>query len=328
MKKVALWNCYEDFNYDNAAFDPKKFTLSNNLNYWMILLQIKLAKLQIELVTPDTYPLGDYDAFIFVDYPDNVVRPETMSWIANRNKPMYLILFENPYIKPINYNEEFHKAFNKVFTWWPVLAARNEKLYKVIGVPQMIPDYVLNNPKDKLFSMVACNKQSVYTNELYSMRKGIIDHLTTYYKPDFDLYGVGWGDEPAYKGYVPDKLNTISRYKFNFCLENFWGFEGYITEKLFDAMFAGTVPVYLGDPTIKNVLPEKTAIYVNDYVDISDLAVQLTNMTDKEYNERLKNIQDFVRSDTIQKYSANAFCDTFIKNMDIHGDYWNLEDYL
>ena len=75
---------------------------------------------------------------------------------------------------------------------------------------------------------------------------------------DFDLYGIGWEKELVYKGYIKDKFDTISRYKFNFCLENFYGFRGYITEKIFDAMLAGTVPVYYGDPEIRKI----TRLYV------------------------------------------------------------------
>ena len=39
--------------------------------------------------------------------------------------------------------------------------------------------------------------------------------------------------------------------------ENFRGRRGYISEKIFDALQAGSVPVYLGEERIAEFVPEK-----------------------------------------------------------------------
>ncbi|CAE8601489.1 unnamed protein product, partial [Polarella glacialis] len=49
-------------------------------------------------------------------------------------------------------------------------------------------------------------------------------------------------------GPVKDKMEFLSRYKFNICFENA-SFPGYCTEKLLHAFAAGCVPIYWGDPT-------------------------------------------------------------------------------
>lgn len=43
------------------------------------------------------------------------------------------------------------------------------------------------------------------------------------------------------------KLRFLSSYTHNLCFEN-ESFPGYLTEKLFDALYAGVVPLYAGDP--------------------------------------------------------------------------------
>lgn len=305
MRKYALWNTYEEFNYDNAAFDRTKFQLSNDLNDWMIVLKRELAKKDIELVTPDIYPLGEYDGYIFVDYPSSA-RPETLAWISNTGKPMYLILFENPMVKPINYVPEYHKAFTKVFTWWRDIPETD--LYVHINIPNRIrTDKIWWDDQKRFATMVACNKKGHGEGELYSQRKRIIDYFTTYYGPDFDLYGIGWDEEPANRGYIKDKLDMIGRYKFTFAIENYKGLNGYLTEKLFDCLFAGTIPIYYGEPNIQKIVPKDTILLLSDYVDLSDLGITMATMSDEEIRKRRDNIRDFIQSEKIKDYSTESF---------------------
>eukprot|EP01038_Epipyxis_sp_PR26KG_P009574 gene9574-12897_t len=64
------------------------------------------------------------------------------------------------------------------------------------------------------------------------------------------------------------KRLAISNYMFNLAFEN--SFEpGYVTEKPFDSLISGTVPVYLGDADhLKTLIPHpKAVIFVADYHD-------------------------------------------------------------
>ena len=58
---------------------------------------------------------------------------------------------------------------------------------------------------------------------------------------------------------IEDKINFISRSIFNICPENST-YEGYCTEKIFQAFEAGTVPVYWGVD-----LPERGLINADKY---------------------------------------------------------------
>jgi hypothetical protein len=46
-------------------------------------------------------------------------------------------------------------------------------------------------------------------------------------------------------------LNVFNRYKFILCFENSYA-DGYITEKIFNCFFAKTIPIYKGDPNVRN----------------------------------------------------------------------------
>ena len=64
----------------------------------------------------------------------------------------------------------------------------------------------------------------------------------------------------VYRGSVLVKKDVIRRYRFCICYENAHGLPGYITEKIFDCLVAGVVPVYLGWDGIRDYVPEDTFI--------------------------------------------------------------------
>jgi len=68
---------------------------------------------------------------------------------------------------------------------------------------------------------------------------------------------------------LEDKLNFLSRYTHHLCMEN-TSAKGYLTEKLFDAFYAGTVPIYQGDPNFDEWM-EREAVIVCDGLTIDEV---------------------------------------------------------
>ena len=74
------------------------------------------------------------------------------------------------------------------------------------------------------------------------------------------------------------KLATIARYKFCLSLENALEAD-YVTEKLFDPLLVGTVPVYRGAPNVDRFAPgEHAFINANDFSGPSELAGYLKEL--------------------------------------------------
>lgn len=142
------------------------------------------------------------------------------------------------------------------------------------------------------------------------------------------LYGKGWDNlsnlpEPwrtrldakinkAYNGLCDNKKETISKYRFNLCLENFQ-YPGYITEKIIDCFAANTVPLYLGAPDIENYIPLNCFIDLRKFKSNSSLLKFLNGMTDDEYNQILNNGKAFLLSDEGKKYSYSSVANQFYK---------------
>ena len=85
------------------------------------------------------------------------------------------------------------------------------------------------------------------------------------------------------------KLKTIAGYKFTLAFENASTVD-YVTEKLFEPLMAGSVPVYLGAPNVAEFAPgEHCFIDVNDFEGPEELAVYLKRLDNDEaaYREYL-----------------------------------------
>jgi hypothetical protein len=119
---------------------------------------------------------------------------------------------------------------------------------------------------------------------------------------EFTLYGRGW-DAPgvadlvrrAYRGPVEDKLATLAGYRFGLCLENA-AHDGYVTEKIFDAMFAGCIPVYLGAPDIERFVPLEAFIHVRRFRSYEDLTNYVRSLSRSEFVARLEAVRTFLAS--------------------------------
>jgi len=86
-----------------------------------------------------------------------------------------------------------------------------------------------------------------------------------------------------------NKFATLSRYKFTAAFENSKD-EYYITEKLFQPLDLGSVPIYFGDGEhVKDFVPPKSVISVHDFPSIAGLAAFLLrlNASDELYDEYL-----------------------------------------
>lgn len=104
------------------------------------------------------------------------------------------------------------------------------------------------------------------------MRLKIIDAVESY-KPI--TYGGPFRNNIG--GNVVEKLPFISKFRFNLALENTI-VEGYVTEKLLEALAARTVPIYWGSDAAARDFNPNAFINVNDYDSIDSLIRNLASI--------------------------------------------------
>ncbi len=222
----------------------------------------------------------------FVIFEPPLVAPKLYKNLAKLTR-----LFEAVYV---------HNVIGDAYSLDGVDTRRLKKLYWPQPYSQVIDIYW--NKVDRKRRVVVINgnhKPNTYNRELYSKRIEVMMQLASF---DFvDLYGRGWSDWLSrkslwlpywrnrgkllsiYHGVCPSKHEVLSQYDFCLCFENMQ-MKGYVTEKIFDCLYAGTVPIYLGADDIGDLLPSEVFIDFRRFKTISELKKHLVSLSQPEIN--------------------------------------------
>ncbi len=106
-------------------------------------------------------------------------------------------------------------------------------------------------------------------------------------------------------GPVVNKLDFISNYKFTIAFENS-SFPGYATEKIFEPMLVGSIPIYWGDPEIERDFNTRSFLNWHDFGSdekLIEYIIELDN-NDSLYAEMLK--QSWFRDNKLPDCVSNV----------------------
>ena len=146
-------------------------------------------------------------------------------------------------------------------------------------------------------------------NNIYNERIKVIDFFNNDHT--FSLYGHNWSRFPkplnCYKGTIEDKILTYKSYDFGFIFENSNNEPGGISEKLWDSMAAGCIPIYYGAPNIGEYIPRDCYIDYRKFNNLSDLKNYLIKMSLKEKIARRDQIKKFMSSETYDQFTSKGF---------------------
>jgi len=225
---------------------------------------------------------------------------------AGLKEKAVLFLWEPIVVRPHEYTQDFHNLFYKIYTFCDDLVD-NEKYFK-FHYPMddlKVAESEVPFEEKKLCAMINADKDSSHSHSLYAERRKVICFFERYHCKDFDLYGYKWGKRGYrnYRGAVDSKIECLKKYRFCFAYENSLGISGYITEKIFDAMFAGVVPIYLGADNVTDYIPKKCFIDRRDFESDEQLYQFIKNMSQEEHECYLKNIRDYLESGQRQLFS-------------------------
>jgi alpha(1,3/1,4) fucosyltransferase len=276
-------------------------------------IQDEFKRNGIDLNTQDINSPQDCEIVIYNEMPK--VLPK-----GSEIEKSYLLLLENELIRPDNWNLEFHKSFKKIFTWNDDFVD-NKKYFKINPTYFGRIEFVAFKEKKALCTLIAGNKRMSHPQELYSERIKAIRWFEKNHPQDFEFYGLGWDQYtfqgpmivralnripllrkilaskwPTYRGPVKNKLAVFRQYKFSICYENAHGIMGYISEKIFDSLAAGCIPVYWGAPNILDFVPEDCFIDKRKFETYEALYDFMANMTEEEYNRRVSAIKSYLSS--------------------------------
>ena len=328
MKKISFINTHEAINVENRLFESQAYELGDGLLTPFTEMR-DAAKLDgYDFATYHLNPLETCAAVVCLDMPS----PELQAKIAKLAVPKYLFIFECPLIRPADWDSARHSIFDRVFTYDRTRWSGSK--YVNYAMPYSMRRTLQQTPKTWFMCLVASNKVILRQRSGYDDRRALIEYFRKTNAEGFGLYGRGWefyvsgsrlmnrlvakfGHKaswlrhlctalPFYRGALSNKMETISQYRFIYCNENF-AHPGYLTEKLFDAMWAGSVPVYSGPPDIDDFVPKGCYVAAHDFPSVHALVEHLKSMDASRYAEYLQNIQAFLASDKARVFSSDNF---------------------
>lgn len=239
------------------------------------------------------------------------------------------VLFEPPVVAPHLYRalpaltEKFEQVYihNTVGDGYSLRGVAQEKLRK-LWWPQPFDDVLPEHwsRTDRANRIVVINGNHIprrLNRQLYSRRIAAMAGL--YKFGVVDLFGMGWNKwwshrsmwppywfnyrtlMSIYQGSCASKFETLGRYRFSLCFENM-AMQGYLTEKIFDCFYSGTVPLYLGAPDIDALVPKEAFVDCRKYSSWSELWESVRDMPESQWQAMREAGRDFLRSEAGRRY--------------------------
>lgn len=113
-------------------------------------------------------------------------------------------------------------------------------------------------------------------------------------------------------GHCDDKKKILSDYNFTLCFENM-EYPGYVTEKIFDAICAGSVPIYFGAPDISDFIPDSAFIDVRKFSSFEDCVAYITSLSLQDVCRIVDCGRNFITSDEGRRFSYEHFSDELLE---------------
>lgn len=286
----------------------------------------------IELHTEDLVDLAKADALILQELPMTRYEIERLRELYPRLK-LILQILETPIGRSWAFDPENHKCFDAVVTYDKVPAGSRKYFnYNIpVGgfskwqelrpgiawenrrVASMVAHARLGSPKIPRKSGLGVIKAGwkftfetwlgyIYNSgSLFSERISVASALAYLLPGDFHIFGPSWdifsnkAISQAWQGsFTGSKLDLLGRYKFHLAYENCLNDNGYISEKLFDALLAGTVPVYLGNASITDQVPSACFIDSRLFSSPKKLGLFLKEMSKHQWEEMRRAGDEFL----------------------------------
>lgn len=224
-----------------------------------------------------------------VDFPVTVDQWRRLFRVKKTNRT--LIRYEPSVVLPQTHSKIFTGLFGQVIDIGRPLGMHAHCVKWPQTWSQM--SNVGEGPRSSRVAVINANKLSLIKGELYSLRRKCMHSIDS-----IDFYGHDWNlplkfkckkligelgiclaairspklsasalwfaRSQNYLGTTPSKRQTLEKYRVSLVIENSSEF---LTEKLFDSLFAGTIPVYVG-PQLSNFnIPASIAIQAEASID-------------------------------------------------------------
>ncbi|MBF0270613.1 MAG: hypothetical protein HQL98_00870 [Magnetococcales bacterium] len=325
MKNILIDPSYPVFN-NNKLFDLQDPILNHDNHLLQLhVLKEKLTRQNISINTADLWQESSKTSGILYRYislgmMENIKRFEKQESIVLDS----FVIMEPPIVAPALYDalplltDKFkyvymHNVEGNGYSLSGVDRKKLRRFYWPIPYNTVL-DAVWSheNREHRIVVINGNHRPRLRFQELYSLRIQAMCALAELQA--VDLYGRGWERwwsresmwlpywmhrkklMTIYKGSCVSKFDILKKYHFCLCFENM-AMTGYITEKIFDCLYAGTVPLYLGAHDIEKYIPSEVFIDCRQYETWQDMWRDLRTISLQKIRQIKKAGRDFLHSD-------------------------------
>ena len=121
-----------------------------------------------------------------------------------------------------------------------------------------------------------------------------------------DVYGQGWDKKNVTLKYSKNNKIIMSNYKYVFVTENCINNNGYISEKFFEVLANGSVPIYLGNKDICELIPTNLFIYLNRKITAKKISQIIKEISAEKWYELRRNGYEYFESNCLHKMSPKT----------------------
>ena len=354
LKNIGYWT-REDKLFRNNYFDPDNNLIDldqNAVQNQFVTFGYECNNKNILIRNLNLVDdISKLDLLIVSDFP-GIKRQSKLLKEGMKCSRKILILEENPSVYPATWDASVHNLFDYVLTAHDDIID-NKKYFKFnwpsFSTHQnLFPLKKKSKFHNKKFScMISWNKfYKKKTN--VDIKINLIRWFEENHPNSFDLFGPNWNEKVfsyqnpftkyfneryfksfrkllgqnfiSWKGGISaeDKKKIINNYKFIFVIENSSDYNGYMTDKIFEAFFSGSVPIYLGPSNIEKYIPNNCFIDYRNFKDLRELYSFLTSINKNVYDDYLINIHNYLESNESKFFSEAQLCKNLFKVLNLY----------
>lgn len=186
-----------------------------------------------------------------------------------------------------------------------VLVANNKSAFQLRSIPRSFDFSFLKALLQNMLTLCIKYLDPWMRHDLYPKRREIVDFFIS--NSDLSLFGRNWPHPVLAKSCgstVESKIRTISHYKFVLVLQT-TSFPGEICEKIFDALIAKSIPVYLGSNEIYDWVPSECFIDINGFSSLADLKQYLDSVSPDRAAEYLDAGSRYISSSQYRELTSS-----------------------
>lgn len=211
------------------------------------------------------------------------------------------------------WDKNFLDKFDIVLTYWKPLIDNNKYFYcpfmqHLDPSKKVFEDKLLiNDNVNKSKCIVLANRKLSGVFEINGIKLKCLDNyreIISKSLDDVDFYGEGWENGKVFDNH---SVYAYNQYTFGIVVENTTA-EGYVSEKLYQVLIAGAIPIYLGGND--NLISKDCYIDIKDFKDLDELNMYINNMTNEDIIKMKDNIMK-KRKDILTNASSSKMYQLF-----------------